>query len=326
MLTRFAALALLLLLVPIGRVSAQADPTLSANRLKQDPGRADQLVVVTSAGWSSTTATLETFERSAGGEWQRAFDPMPAHVGYRGWTVGSQRGENDGSSPTGTFGIGRQSFGLGGNPGVKGSWFDVGPNDWWISDPGSPLYNTHQAGPANGRWDESFGEQLAVAGPVTYQWATFIEFNSPPTAAIGSAVFLHLDKGGPTAGCVALGQSDLLAVLRWLDPARAPVIAMGPSSYLLAPPPTTTTEAPPPTDPPVTAAPRTTTTTVTTTTMSTTTTTTTTLVTSTTAAAAPVVVTDRRAGGAGRSWLLAAGSGGALAATGGVLAWRRRRA
>ncbi|WP_255443417.1 MULTISPECIES: hypothetical protein [Amycolatopsis] len=40
-------------------------------------------------------------------------------------------------------------------------------------------------------------------------------------AKAGSAFFLHVSTGGPTAGCVALAQDDLIAVLRWLDPARS---------------------------------------------------------------------------------------------------------
>jgi L,D-peptidoglycan transpeptidase YkuD (ErfK/YbiS/YcfS/YnhG family) len=42
-----------------------------------------------------------------------------------------------------------------------------------------------------------------------------------------SSIFLHLDTGGPTTGCVALPRHELLDVLRWLDPARSPLIAMG---------------------------------------------------------------------------------------------------
>jgi len=34
-------------------------------------------------------------------------------------------------------------------------------------------------------------------------------------------------RGSSTAGCVALPTDQLLALLRWLDPGRAPVIAIG---------------------------------------------------------------------------------------------------
>ena len=313
------AAAILFLAVPVWSAHGQSDPTLSANRLRAVVGGANQLVVVTSGAWTSTTATLETFERDASGGWQPVFGGMPAHVGRRGWRIGEQRGENDGTSPAGTYGIARQSFGLGGNPGVKGSWFDVGDDDWWVSDPGSPYYNTHQVGPPDGRWDPAYGEHLATVGPVAYRWSTFIEFNAPPQGALGSAVFLHLDTGGATAGCISLGQDDLLAVLRWLDPARAPVIAMGPADYVLTPIAAAST-APPATvaaPPPSTLA-----TTTTTTTSTTTSSTTTTVPTTTTSGAAAVRVDDSRRGS---GWMPAALGAGLVAAAGGALLWRRQR-
>ena len=313
------AAAIVFLAVPAWPAHGQSDPPLAANRLRAGVGGAAQLVVVTSPSWSATTATLATFERDASGAWQPVFGAMPAHVGKRGWHIGEQRVEDDGTSPAGTYGIARQSFGLGGNPGVKGSWFDIGDDDWWVSDPGSPYYNTHQIGPPGGRWDPAYGEHLATVGPVAYRWSTFIEFNAPPQGALGSAVFLHLDTGGATAGCISLGSDDLLAVLRWLDPARAPVIAMGPTDYVLTPAAATTTA---PAEPPVTAAAAPATTTTTTTTTSTSTTTTTTAPT-TTAAAAPVNVAEP-SGGSG--WLPAALGAGLVAAAAGAVVWRRQRA
>jgi len=36
----------------------------------------------------------------------------------------------------------------------------------------------------------------------------------------GSAIFLHVTDGYATAGCVAISQSKLVTLLRWLRPAR----------------------------------------------------------------------------------------------------------
>jgi hypothetical protein len=38
---------------------------------------------------------------------------------------------------------------------------------------------------------------------------------------------LHVSHGSSIAGCVALPTDQLLSLLRWLDPGRAPVIAIG---------------------------------------------------------------------------------------------------
>jgi L,D-peptidoglycan transpeptidase YkuD (ErfK/YbiS/YcfS/YnhG family) len=45
---------------------------------------------------------------------------------------------------------------------------------------------------------------------------------------LGSAIFLHANGAGSTAGCVSLRRADLLTVLRWLDPRFRPRIVMAP--------------------------------------------------------------------------------------------------
>jgi L,D-peptidoglycan transpeptidase YkuD (ErfK/YbiS/YcfS/YnhG family) len=54
-----------------------------------------------------------------------------------------------------------------------------------------------------------------------------IAYNAARTPGLGSAIFLHVSTGGPTAGCVSVTQDQLLSLLRWLDPARQPRIIMG---------------------------------------------------------------------------------------------------
>jgi len=45
-----------------------------------------------------------------------------------------------------------------------------------------------------------------------------IGYNERRTPWRGSAIFLHVDQGRGTAGCVSLPTSSLLAVLRWQRP------------------------------------------------------------------------------------------------------------
>ena len=47
------------------------------------------------------------------------------------------------------------------------------------------------------------------------------------TNGLGSGIFLHNWMGAATEGCVALREPELLAVLRWLEPAANPVIEIG---------------------------------------------------------------------------------------------------
>jgi L,D-peptidoglycan transpeptidase YkuD (ErfK/YbiS/YcfS/YnhG family) len=89
----------------------------------------------------------------------------------------------------------------------------------------SPHYNTYfSCAPGTCPFDEAAGENLGKAGPV-YDHAVVIDYNRAPVVpGAGSAFFLHVGNGRPTAGCVSLPAADLDAVLRWLDPARRPVI------------------------------------------------------------------------------------------------------
>ena len=43
----------------------------------------------------------------------------------------------------------------------------------------------------------------------------------------GSGIFLHASTGRPTLGCVSLPLPQLLTILRWLRPAKEPLIVIG---------------------------------------------------------------------------------------------------
>ncbi len=188
-------------------------------------GNAQQVVIVTSSSWGSTTGTLQTFEKS-NGTWHAVFPAMYAHLGRSGFST--NRHEGDGTTPAGMYGFGIM-FGQKANPGVKFPYRVADSQSVWVGDVTSPYYNT---------WQESAslsGERLASPSYATaYAYAAVIAFNAPPhvVPGKGSAIFLHVTTGGPTAGCVAIPQADLLEVLRWLDPAKNPVIVMGPSSVV----------------------------------------------------------------------------------------------
>ena len=66
----------------------------------------------------------------------------------------------------------------------------------------------------------------------SYDYGAVIAYNDARTPGLGSAIFLHVSHGSSTAGCVSLPTEELLALLRWLDPSRAPRIAIGTVSAL----------------------------------------------------------------------------------------------
>ena len=119
--------------------------------------------------------------------------------------------EGDLKTPAGVFPL-RNGFGVNGNPGLRvGSWLRVNAGDVWVDDPESALYNTHQRLPAGGRWVSAERMQNSPA----YNYAQVIGYNGARSPGAGSAIFLHVDKGHGTLGCVSLSTSALLSVMRW---------------------------------------------------------------------------------------------------------------
>jgi len=179
-------------------------------------------VIVTAANSTTDVATLQTFEYS-GATWHAVFPAMTAHIGRAGFS--SNKREGDLKTPAGMYGFGTM-FGQQPSPGVKFPYRQADSASVWVDDVQSPYYNTWQENAALS------GEHLASSGYATaYAYAVDIAYNtSPIVPGRGSAIFLHVSTGGGTAGCVSVSQSNLLRILRWLDPAAHPVIVMGPES------------------------------------------------------------------------------------------------
>jgi L,D-peptidoglycan transpeptidase YkuD (ErfK/YbiS/YcfS/YnhG family) len=181
-----------------------------------------QVVTVVAASSSSTTARLTAWELGAAG-WTAVLGPVPARVGSAG--VG-RAGETSTRTPAGTFPL-TEAFGRAGNPGTALPYRVVDGDDWWVSDTNSPRYNQYaQCTPGTCDFDEAAGEDLYAAGAV-YDHAVVIDYNRGGTPGAGSAFFLHISNGAATAGCVAIDRGSLQTLLRWLDPAASPVIAIG---------------------------------------------------------------------------------------------------
>jgi L,D-peptidoglycan transpeptidase YkuD (ErfK/YbiS/YcfS/YnhG family) len=184
------------------------------------PRGAGQVITVVADSPSATTATLTAWLRDGAGL-VKAFGPVAAYVGQAG--IG-QASEATSHTPAGVWPL-TEAFGIRPAGHTRLPYRQVTTSDWWVSDAGSPHYNTHfSCAPGTCPFDEGAGENLGKAGPV-YDHAVVIDYNrSPVVPGAGSAFFLHAGDGRPTAGCVSLPAADLDAVLRWLDPARHPVI------------------------------------------------------------------------------------------------------
>lgn len=195
------------------RESSAAPATSAARRAS------GQLVTVIAASYGATQAEFTAYRREDG-RWHRVFGPWVAWIGRNGMARPGAKREGDGRTPSGTFGFGF-FFGVDPDPGVHFPYRRVHPYDVWDDDSSSPLYN---------QWvDDRYADPGAGPEPdvSAYDYGAVIGYNAARTPGLGSAIFLHINIGMPTAGCVTLPVGELLKVLRWLNPAASPQITMG---------------------------------------------------------------------------------------------------
>jgi len=219
----------MLALAVLAAAVAGACPQNLANGLDTPPG-ARQLITVEAAVASTTHATLRTWRRP-GRCWLPVGGPYAARVGRNG--LSASRREGDGTTPSGSYAIGRTMYGNAANPGVRYPYRRLRCGDWWDEDSSSPTYNSFQhvpcgTKPAFGGASEGMWEQ-----PRPYPHLVVIEYNMRPVVpGRGSGIFLHAQTGGPTNGCISLRRVELVSVLRWLRPGQAPVMALGTRAQL----------------------------------------------------------------------------------------------
>jgi L,D-peptidoglycan transpeptidase YkuD (ErfK/YbiS/YcfS/YnhG family) len=206
-----------------------ACPANLANGLDPQP-RGRQLITVEAVHARTTHATLRTWRRAAGC-WRPVAGPYGARVGRNG--LRRNRREGDGTTPIGTFRLGRTMYGNERNPGVRFPYVRLRCGDWWVEDVTSPLYNTFQRVGCGRRPPFQVATPDMSKDRRAYPFLAVVEFNMRPVVpGRGSGIFLHAQTGRATNGCVSLRRAELRRVLRWLSPAAAPRIAIGTSAGL----------------------------------------------------------------------------------------------
>jgi L,D-peptidoglycan transpeptidase YkuD (ErfK/YbiS/YcfS/YnhG family) len=206
------------------------------------PANCRQVVLVVSPESRSVPARMWMLERdSADGEWERFAGPIAVNLGSNGlaWGDGEHsmpapsgfpiKQEGDGCSPAGVFKI---PFAFGYAPAseagaIRLPYVHVTETLSGIDDVNSKYYNqVVDAAVVTKDW-ESNETMLRPDG--LYRWGAFIAHNPRCEPGRGSCIFFHLwsGPGKPTAGCTAMVESDVRALLGWLDSAKEPRLVQG---------------------------------------------------------------------------------------------------
>jgi L,D-peptidoglycan transpeptidase YkuD (ErfK/YbiS/YcfS/YnhG family) len=179
-----------------------------------------QLITVTAPAYGATYATLRVY-RLFDGERTEIFGPWTARVGHNGLARPGKKREGDGTTPSGTYGFGF-FFGVQPNPGFAFPFRHAYTYDYWDDDPASPRYNEW----IDARKNNPGASPEPMHQVPAYDYAAVIAYNTARVPGRGSAVFLHVGTGTATGGCVSLPRSELIRLLRWLEPADKPTITI----------------------------------------------------------------------------------------------------
>lgn len=204
------------------------------------PAQHQQLLVVTTKNWSAVKGTAQRFELR-GNQYVKVGPSFAVVVGKTGlaWgrgllTVNPAAGdpvkrEGDGKAPAGIFAL-PYAFGYGPTE-TRLPFRVLTPRIVCPDDPASKHYNTLVDSSKVAKDWNSAEQMRAIAG---YRDGIFVAHNSDPVhPGAGSCIFLHIwgdQSHGPagTVGCTAMQQSNILLLLRWLDPAKHPVLVQMP--------------------------------------------------------------------------------------------------
>lgn len=176
-----------------------------------------QLVIVESQG---SSAVVYFYEKQENGIWQSGGLTVSGWVGSNGVDKKSQEG--DYKTPSGLYSIG-EAFYIDNEPATGLDTFKVTENTYWVDDPSSEFYNQRVEGTENKDWDSA---EHMISYYYSYRYGFVVNFNmNPVVPGRGSAIFFHCGTG-PTAGCIAVSESDVLNYLEKLDKNKNPCILL----------------------------------------------------------------------------------------------------
>ena len=193
------------------------------------------MIVTTTAGWNSSTGTMQCYDRTADG-WKPVFSkPIPVLLGRNGlaWgrgvrgqgEKGQHKREGDGRAPAGVFRIGKIYTHDKGLPrGASYPFRTITKWDAWVDDPKLAEYNRHVVVDPK-RVPDWFEKQKMRHGDAAYRWLIEVRHNAdPPKPGAGSAIFFHTRRGPDrkTAGCTTMSSEDLIRLMQWLRADKHP--------------------------------------------------------------------------------------------------------
>ncbi|MFF7976255.1 L,D-transpeptidase family protein [Streptomyces sp. NPDC007905] len=188
-------------------------PGVGARLQGRIPSDSGQVVAVYGDGKDSADSTVVLYAKH-GAAWQR-IRSWTAHNGKKGWTTDHHSGDR--RSPVGVFTL-----------------TDAGGV---LKDPGAGLPYTQDASfAAPPWWAKSHWHDFDYVIAIDYNRVKGTPPNDPTRPEgedKGGSIWLHMDHGSGTSGCVSMSKPAMEYLLRRLDPDQHPVVVMGDKADLM---------------------------------------------------------------------------------------------
>jgi L,D-peptidoglycan transpeptidase YkuD (ErfK/YbiS/YcfS/YnhG family) len=221
-----------LLVLALGSPPAHAatqEVTLGGVQVILDDGTRQVVTVNHTHGFHARVA----FWVRRDGHWREVDRVRDGRIGYGGLVAPTRRVQGTGTTPLGTTQL-ISSFG---RHAREGDWSlpyrRIRAGDYWVEDNSSAYYNRYR-NKRNGdfRWwipaSRANSSERLLGFPVQYEFSVVTSYNyDDQVRHRGAGIFLHVNGRGATAGCVSAPRWFLVAMMRRLDPAQTPVMAVG---------------------------------------------------------------------------------------------------
>lgn len=193
-------------------------------------GSSTQVIIVEASSFGTFHASATAYEL-IDGRWSEYVPTFDCVVGINGFST--SRHEGDKTTPVGAYHF-PFLFGWNGNHGFKFPFREAGTYDYWVSNTNWDEYNVWMTYKGDPKYRFADYELLSSQPLYKYAAATDFNYGSDKIYGKGSGIFMHIApySGGGTLGCVGMPEDRLLKILMWMDPAKNPVIIMGPTSEL----------------------------------------------------------------------------------------------
>ena len=207
------------------------------------PKDSSQLLVVTTENWSTKEGLLQRYEKQ-NNHWNKVGDEVSVVIGRNGlgWGLGLHtvpkdapyiKKEGDGKAPAGLFSL-NTAFGysaLDFNMNFPYSTYKT--TDHCVDDSTSIWYNKIIDSTKTKKDYTSF-EHMKLKNNL-YKYGIVVNHNPSQKAEAGSCIFIHIknQNGKGTAGCTAMNENKISAILQWLKGEGKPLLLQLPKEEMV---------------------------------------------------------------------------------------------